>query len=213
MSRFFNPEAAGDDARLHAPATARNREAILNVLQEHLPQEGSLLEVASGTGEHASFFAPHFPKIDWQPTDIDEDHLTSIDAWRTHAACPSLLAPMPFNVLTDDWALPHLEKPLTAILAINLIHISPFDVTVALIENAGRTLGAGGMLFLYGPYRRDGAHTAPSNESFDASLKARNPAWGVRDMEEVISLAGQNGFGAPEIVPMPANNFSLVFKK
>ena len=213
MSRFFNPGAAGDDARLHAPATARNRDYILDVLREHLPREGSLLEVASGTGEHASFFAPHFPDIDWQPTDIDESHLESIAAWRAHTACPSLLSPMRFDVLTDDWALPHLEKPLVAVLAINLIHISPFDVTVALMENAGRTLGSGGVLFLYGPYRRGGAHTAPSNESFDASLKARNPAWGVRDMEKVISLANQNGFGAPVIVPMPANNFSLVFKK
>ncbi|NVJ98940.1 MAG: DUF938 domain-containing protein [Alphaproteobacteria bacterium] len=213
MSRFFDPGQIGDSDRRHAPATARNRDPILALLKEHLPTEGSLLEVASGTGEHAAYFAPNFPGLDWQPTDIDESHLKSIAAWRAEAQSPNLLAPLRFNVLEDHWHFPHLAKPLRAVMAANLIHISPFAVTEALIAGAGQIMAQDGTLFLYGPYKRDGKHTAPSNEAFDASLKSRDPAWGVRDMEEVVSLAATAGFGEPEVIAMPANNFSLIFKK
>lgn len=216
MTKFFNPgkhEDAGADARLHAPATARNRDVILDVLKAHLPRKGSLLEVASGTGEHAAHIAAHFPDLHWQPTDIDPDHLESIDAWRTHVGLNNILPARPFNALEDDWALDHLPQPLSAVMAANLIHISPFEVAEALIKGAGNALNGEGILYLYGPYKRKGQHTAPSNESFDASLKARDPRWGVRDMEAVIELAQGAGFEAPEIIAMPANNFSLVFKK
>lgn len=216
MTRFFDPgrhEDATSDARLHAAATARNRDVILNVLKEHLPARGSLLEVASGTGEHAAHMAGHFPSLHWQPTDIDPRHLDSIDAWRAHVGQDNILPAKHFNLLEGDWPLDQLPAPLVALMAVNLIHISPWEVTEALVAGAGRTLQGGGVFYLYGPYKRGGAHTSESNEAFDASLKASDPRWGVRDMEAIMDLAAETGFGTPDIVAMPANNFSLVFKK
>jgi len=216
MTRFFDPgkhEDASSDARLHAPATARNRDVILDVLKRHLPETGSLLEIAAGTGEHAAHMAGHFPGLHWQPTDIDPRHLDSIDAWRSHVGHRNILPARHFNLLEGDWPLDHLPAPLAAVMAANLIHISPWAVAEALVSGAGQALAAGGTLYLYGPYKRGNEHTSESNEAFDASLKERDPAWGVRDMEVVMDLAAEAGFSAPEIVPMPANNFSLVFKK
>lgn len=212
MARFFDPAKAekGTDLRLHAPATARNRDVIFEVLSGALPSGGTILELASGTGEHAAHMAPQLPSHTWQPTDIEPHHITSIDSWAAHTGAPNILPAQHLNILThslDD--LPGLS----AILAINLIHIAPWQVTKSLIEKAGHKLETGTILFLYGPYKRDDVHTSMSNEAFDQSLKNSNPDWGVRDMEAVTDLAGDAGFGAPEIVAMPANNFSLIFKK
>lgn len=212
MAKFFDPQAATSDSpdlRLHAPATARNRDVILDILKNHLPAQGTVLEFASGTGEHACHFASGLPTITWQPSDIDTNHLSSINAWRDHLSAGNVNDPIHLDA-TTDW--PTIDG-LAAICAINLIHISPWIVCKSLIEGANHHLPSGGMLFLYGPYKRSGVHTAPSNQSFDTSLQARNSEWGVRDMETVTELAAENGFQAPIVIPMPANNFSLIFKK
>lgn len=211
MARFFDPEGKGE--RLHAPATARNREFIFEVLAPALPASGTIFEVASGTGEHAAFMAPKLVNHHWQPSDIDPRHLASINAWRAEVMAENIQAARPFNVLEHDFLAPAHPSPLSAILAINLIHISPWTVAETLIEKAGQSLPEDGLFYLYGPYKRDGAHTSESNEAFDTSLKSRDESWGVRDMEAVIDLADKAGFHAPDIIPMPANNFSLVLRK
>jgi len=220
MARFFNPEGKGGkaDMRLHAPATARNHNSIYDALASHLPApklsaSGLIFEVASGTGEHAARMAPKLANHCWQPTDIEDDHLTSIEAWRAHAGTANILPAKYFNVLKSTFDTSGTNQPLVAVLAINLIHISPWAVTEALIEKAATALQAETILYLYGPYKRDGAHTSESNAAFDTSLKSRDKEWGVRDMEAVIELAQNTNFAAPEIIPMPANNFSLIFKK
>ncbi|MFC3052035.1 DUF938 domain-containing protein [Kordiimonas pumila] len=209
MVRFFDPKATSENAakRLHAPATERNREVIWDVLSNRLPKEGLIFEVASGTGEHAAFMAPKLSHHKWQPSDIDPRHLESINAWAQHVCADTVLPATRFDVLTDNFP----DNP-AAILAVNLVHISPWSVTEALIAKAGEALHSGAILYLYGPYKQNGAHTSESNIAFDQSLKFNNPEWGVRDMETVIGLAAKAGFMAPEILPMPANNFSLVFK-
>ncbi|WP_262692550.1 class I SAM-dependent methyltransferase [Kordiimonas aestuarii] len=214
MSKFFDPQAHdGEAARLHAPATARNRNFILELLEACLQRKGTLLEIASGTGEHAAHMAPKLAPLLWQPTDIDDRHLTSIDAWRNHVGAENLLPVRRFNVLEDDWQFDDLPAPISAIAAINLIHIAPWEVAVALMKGAGKTLPSGGTLYLYGPYKQHGKHTASSNAAFDLSLKRKNPAWGVRDMEAVMDLADSAGFADFDIVGMPANNFSLIFTR
>lgn len=212
MARFFNPESLGEDAKLHAPACERNRDVILDVLETHFPTEGTVLEIAAGTGQHSVHFAPAFPNLHWQPSDIDERHLMSIAAWRAGAGTANLLAPVHLDV-TADWDLPDLPAPVSAMTAINLIHIAPWEVAMALFHGAANLMESGGILYLYGPYKQGGAHTADSNAAFDAKLRGHNPSWGVRDMESVIALGTQGGFTLTEVTPMPANNFSLVFKK
>ncbi len=214
MAHFFNPDGKNGetDLRLHAPATARNHEVIFDVLAPALPENGLIFEVASGTGEHAMHMAPKLPNHIWQPTDIAEHHLTSIDAWRDEVSHPGILPALHFNILDHGFA-DNAPELIAAILAINLIHISPWTVTEALIAKAGEALTAENILFLYGPYKRGGKHTSESNAQFDISLKSRDPSWGVKDMEAAVELANKAGFAAPEITPMPANNFSLVFKK
>ena len=211
MAGLYDANHQGE--RLYAAATTRNRDVIFDALSPHLGQSGTLFEVASGTGEHAAHMAPMLPNHHWQPSDIDSGHLASINAWRTQVGTDNFLPARRFNVLEHDFHNPALPAPLRAILAINLIHIAPWIVAETLISKAGAALKKGGFLFLYGPYKRDGAHTAPSNEHFDASLKSRNENWGVRDMEAVVSLAEKAGFGSPKITAMPANNFALVFPK
>lgn len=213
MSRFFDPDNRDNDARLHAPATERNRDVILDVLKAHLPTGGALLEVASGTGQHAAHFAPHFPGLDWQPTDIEPHHIDSINAWREHTGTDNLRPGRHLNVMQADWPVGHLTGPIMGLTAINLIHIAPFEVTEALVAGAADHVADGGVFFLYGPYKKGGAHTSESNEAFDQSLKSRNPAWGVRDMEVVTELATGAGFSDPHVIAMPANNFSLIFRK
>lgn len=216
MTRFFDPKAsdsATTDKRLYAPATTRNRDFILEVLKSHHPGGGTLLEIASGTGEHAVHMADHFEQAFWQPSDIESEKIESIDAWRTASGARQVLPAIHYNVLSDDMQSLHIPAPLKVVMAANLIHIAPWAVAEALIAKAGNTLAQGGTLFLYGPFKRDGVHTAASNESFDLSLKSRDTSWGVRDLEAVATLAAEAGFKAPDILEMPANNLSVIFKK
>jgi SAM-dependent methyltransferase len=197
------------DARQFAPATERNTAPILDVLRRVLPPAGLVLEIASGTGQHAAHFAAALPSLDWQPTDADARARASIAAWRAHAGLPNLREPLELDVRRAPWPVGSAD----AIVCINMIHISPWESTEALMEGAGALLGLGGVLVLYGPYRRHGEHTAPSNAAFDEDLRTRNPAWGVRNMEAVEALAAAAGFVGEPCIPMPANNFSLVFTK
>lgn len=195
------------DARLFAPASQRNRQAILDVLDRVLPGEGLVLEVASGSGEHATWFAQHLRPLRWQPSDPDPVMRRSIAAHASDANCPTLLPPLDLDVARDPWPV----ETADAMVCINLLHIAPWQVAEALFAGAARLLPAGGVLYLYGPFKRDGRHTAPSNAAFDESLRAQNPAWGVRDLDAVATLAEREGFGLREVVEMPANNLSLIF--
>lgn len=197
------------DARRHAPATERNREPILAILREALPARGTVLEVASGTGEHVIHFARALPGLVWQPSDPDPSALASIRAWAEAAKLPSLRPPLLLDAAAPDWPVAGAD----AILCINMVHISPWEATVGLMRGAARLLAEGAPLFLYGPYRRAGLPTAPSNEAFDASLKARDPRWGLRELEAVAALAGEYGFALDNVVEMPANNLSLLLRR
>lgn len=198
-----------DEARRYAPATERNRAAILAVLARHLPARGLVLELASGSGEHAVHFAAALPALVFQPSDPDPAARASIDAWAVSAGLANLRPAIALDATAASWPIETAE----AVLCINMIHIAPWAAAVGLVEGASRILAPGGILYLYGPYKRAGRHTAPSNEAFDGSLRERNVAWGVRDLEAVAALAAANGFAAPEIVAMPANNLSLVFRR
>jgi hypothetical protein len=191
-----------------APATERNREPIAAVLREVLPEWGTLLEIASGTGEHAVYFAGLFPDLMWQPTDPDPAALESIAAWREEAGTPNLLEPLWLDAAAYPWTITAAD----AILCVNMVHISPWQATVGLMRGAGRALESGAPLILYGPYRRAHFPTAPSNEAFDESLKARNPEWGLRDLEAVQAEARRRLLLLERIVEMPANNLTLVFR-
>jgi SAM-dependent methyltransferase len=197
------------DPRLFHPHVARNREPILDVFRRVLPARGLVLEVASGSGEHATFCANALPAISWQPTDIDAKALASIAAFRANAGAPNLLAPLRLDVVSAQWPVERAD----AIVNCNMIHISPWAACEALIAGAGRILPAGGVLYLYGPYRIDGRHTAPSNAEFDAYLRGQNAAWGIRDLADVTALAARCGFTLAETVPMPANNLSVIFRR
>ncbi len=196
------------DARRFAPAAARNREPILAALRGRLPAAGLLLEVASGTGEHAAHLAAAFPTLTIQPSDPDADARASIAAWAAEAGLPNLRPPLALDAAAAAWPLAHAD----AVLCINMIHIAPWAAAEGLLHGAARILPPGAPLVLYGPFRQGGAHTAPSNAAFDDSLRAQDPRWGVRDLEAVAALAAGQGFGAPEVVPMPANNLTVVFR-
>jgi SAM-dependent methyltransferase len=195
-------------AALTSPSAARNREPILAVLRRVLPSRGLVLEVASGTGEHAVHCAAGLPELTWQPSDRDPEALASIAAHREQAGLPNLLEPLLLDVTAPAWPLARAD----AIVAVNMIHIAPWRAAERLMSGAERLLASGGVLYLYGPFKEDGRHTAPSNAAFDESLRARDPAWGVRDTADVVALAGRHGFGLVERVAMPANNLSLVFQ-
>lgn len=192
-----------------APAVARNRDPIMAVLRRVLPAQGTVLEIASGTGEHAVHFAAGLPGIAWQPTDPDAGALRSIVAWRETARLPNVLAPLQLDVTLSVWPVSQAD----AMVCINMIHISPWRAAEALMAGARRVLASGRVLFLYGPYKEGGAHTAPTNEAFDVSLRARNPEWGVRDLDAVKALAARHGIEFVERVAMPANNLSVVFRR
>lgn len=192
-----------------APAAARNREPILRVLREVLPRPARVLEIASGTGEHAVWFSGALPEVTWQPTDHDPDALQSIAAWRDLSGPPNLLPPLRLDAAADTWPVDQAD----AVIAINMIHIAPWAVTTGLIAGAARVLTQSGLLFLYGPFREGGVHTTASNAAFDASLRARDPSWGIRDLDDIAALAGQHGFTPPEQIAMPANNLSVVFRR
>jgi SAM-dependent methyltransferase len=193
---------------LTSPSVARNREPILTVLRRVLPARGTVLEIASGTGEHAVHLAARLPGLKWQPTDRDADALRSIAAHRAAAGLPNLLPPLELDAAAPSWPVERAD----AIVSINMIHIAPWRAAEGLMAGAGRLLARGGILYLYGPFKEEGRHTAPSNAAFDASLRARDPEWGVRDVGEVAELAARHGLALAERVAMPANNLSLVFR-
>lgn len=193
-----------------SPSTARNREPILEVLRARLPANGLVLEIAAGAGEHAAYAAAALPHLQWRPTDPDPEALASIAAWRDHAALPNLLPPLRLDASDPDgWPVSRAD----AVVNINMIHISPWSATQGLMAGAGRVLPSGGLLYLYGPYLETGVETAPSNLAFDRSLKDRNPAWGLRRLDEVTAVAAAQGLAFVERVAMPANNLSVVFRK
>ena len=200
------------DARMHAPAAARNRDAILDVLRRLAPPQGVLLEIASGTGEHAAHFAAALRHLIIQPSDADAERRASIDAWC--AGLANVLPAATLDASAPDWPVARADLVFCA----NMIHIAPWNAAEGLLAGAGRLLGraasgSGGVLLLYGPFRRAGAHTSASNAAFDADLRARNPAWGVRDLEAIECLAHQAGFGTAEITAMPANNLCVAFRR
>jgi SAM-dependent methyltransferase len=197
------------DPRLHHPHVVRNRDPILAVLKRVLPPRGLVLEVASGSGEHAAHFAKSLPALTWQPTDPDPRARASIAAYRADAGTANLLAPLDFDATVQPWPVERAD----ALVCINLIHIAPWAVSEALMAGAERTLPAGGVLYLYGSYQIDGRHTAPSNQEFDAWLRTQNPQWSVRDLGAVTDLAARHGLALAETVPMPANNFSVIFRR
>lgn len=193
----------------HAPATARNREPILEVLRPLLREGARVLEIASGSGEHAVFFAAQMPEVIWQPSDVEPDALASIEAHRAEAALPNLRAPVVVDAMRGDFG----DVTADIVFCANMIHIAPWAACEGLIRGAAKCLPEGGVLFLYGPYRITGQPFAPSNADFDASLRARNPAWGVRDLDAVTALAEAAGFTHEALVAMPANNHSVVFRR
>jgi SAM-dependent methyltransferase len=206
------------DGRLDAPAFHRNHQAIGGVLARFLAgKSGDAVEAGSGTGQHVVEFARQFPDITWWPSDLNENHLTSIEAWRTHSQLANIRPPQRIDVSDPAWcdAMRGEGGPdeLLAVFCANVIHIAPWRVAEGLVAGAGRYLRPGGMLFLYGPFRRGGQHTAESNESFDKSLRERDPEWGVRDAEAVAKLADGAGLSLVDIAEMPANNLTLVFSR
>lgn len=195
---------------LSSPATARNRDVILDVLRTELPETGTVLEIASGAGEHALHMARHLPGVTWRPSDPDPSALASIAAWRKTEGPDNLLAPVRLDAAApDQWPVTEAD----AIVCINMVHISPWSATQGLMAGAEALLPSGGLLYLYGPYLEDGVETAPSNLAFDASLRNRDPAWGIRRRETVETLAADHGLTLSRRVAMPANNLSLCFRR
>ncbi|HEY0115936.1 MAG TPA: DUF938 domain-containing protein [Allosphingosinicella sp.] len=203
----FTFEAGAGAARRSAPHVARNAEPIVEVLRSALPQSGLVLEVASGTGEHALHFARAFPHLTFQPSDPDPLALASIEAWRSEGP-ENLLEPLKLDARADEWPVEQAD----ALLCINMVHISPWSATEGLMRGAARVLGPGAPMILYGAYRRAGTVTAPSNEAFDRSLRSRSPLWGLRQVEEVAEEAARRGLLLERIVEMPANNLTLLFR-
>jgi Protein of unknown function (DUF938) len=205
--RFYESRAAG---RLRsAPAATRNRQPIAEVLERWLPPSGLVLEIASGTGEHAVHFADRFPALEWQPSDIHADALSSIGAWREAAGLSNIREPLMIDAAAPDWPIDRAD----AVLSINMVHISPWESALGLLDGAERLLGPGAPLILYGPWLSDDAPTAPTNLEFDADLKRRNSEWGLRRVEDFAAAARQRGFGLAETRLMPANNMMLRLKR
>lgn len=203
---------AARDARKFAPATERNREPILEVLQRVLPRNGNILEIASGTGEHAAFFAPYLRGCQWIPSDPNPELRNSINAWREYCSTRNFHPPLDINASDRTWQLGEYDS-IAAIVNINMIHIAPWSACLGLMAGANRLLDVGGIVYLYGPYRQNDRHTAPSNMEFDRLLRDRNPDWGVRNLEDTIAAAEAESFKLLETVSMPANNLSVVFEK
>lgn len=197
------------DPRLFAPATLRNREPILDILRKILPATGLVLEIASGSGEHVSHFAAALPALTFQPSDPDQDALISTAAWIGESGLANIRPPVQLDAAAAEWPV----RSADAIICINMIHISPWAATRGLMTQAGRLLPDGAPLYLYGPYRRPGRALEPSNLAFDESLRARNPEWGLRELDDVAALAEEAGLGGPEVIEMPANNLSVIFRR
>ncbi|MEA3012215.1 MAG: hypothetical protein QOD42_760 [Sphingomonadales bacterium] len=197
------------DHRRSAPHVARNAGPIADALRDVLPERGFVLELASGTGEHVLRFARDFPELLWQPSDPDPAAVRSIEAWRAEAGLLNLLPAVSLDARATEWPVARAD----ALVAINMVHISPWAATSGLMRGAARLLDAGALLYLYGAYRRAGVETAPSNEAFDDSLKARDPDWGLRDLDDVVAEAEKNGLRLESVIEMPANNLSVIFRK
>jgi len=197
------------DGRHHAPAAARNRAPILAVLARVLPADARVLEIGSGTGEHAIHVAAALPQVRWQPTDADPAMRASIRAWIAHAGTSNVDPPVALDLMAEPWPV----QAADAIVAINVVHVSPWDATRALCAGAARLLPPSGPLVLYGPYRRAGVPTAPSNEAFDAQLRAHDTRWGLRRVEDVATVAADAGLDLVETIDMPANNLMLVLRR
>ncbi|MFQ5764191.1 MAG: DUF938 domain-containing protein [Rhodospirillales bacterium] len=202
-------QAGGGGGRLVSESCERNKDPILEVLKRVLPETGLVLEIGAGTGQHPVHFAPAFPGLAWQPTDPDAASRASIAAWAEAAGAPNLLSPVALDVMDDPWPV----ADAVAVISINMIHIAPWACCLGLIAGAKRVLAEGGVLFLYGPFKVGGRHTAPSNKRFDMSLRSRDPAWGVRNLDDVAMEAREAGFQLAETVQMPANNLSVVFRR
>ncbi len=217
MGNEKNPEALEDrethaDERIYSPSAARNREPILEVLNPYLASDARVFEVASGTGEHGIHMVSVRPDLTWQPSDRSEEALKSIEAWRRHSKLDGFLPPISIDACSDDWP-PEEFRAIDVVICINMIHISPWTAGVGVMRGAGRALQPGGVLCLYGPFKQDGEHNAPSNVAFDKQLRATDPAWGIRDIVGVESEASQHGLRLDRIVEMPANNRILILTK
>ncbi len=198
---------AGPEDKKHAPATLRNRDAILAVLREHLPEQGRVLEIASGSGEHICHFAPHFPDVEFQPSDMSEEACRSIAAWAKESAVPNILPPQQIDIERAT-----LDVQLHAILCINMVHIAPWSAAQALFAFAEQHLPSKALLYLYGPFLQDDVPTSPGNIAFDQSLRSRDPQWGLRSVSDMKGEAQLHGLVLEHIIAMPANNLSLVFR-
>ena len=198
----------GSDLRRFSPAAARNKQPILEVLQRVLPARGHMVEVASGTGEHAAHFASGLPGWTWQPTELEDEAFGSIEAWRAFAGAGNLLPPRKLDVTAPSWPA---AGEVDAVFCANMIHIAPWSACVGLMRGAGRCLASHGVLVLYGPFLSGTEPDAPGNLAFDADLRARNAQWGVRALPDVSAEAARAGFTLREQVAMPANNLTLVF--
>jgi hypothetical protein len=198
-----------EDLRLHAPAALRNRDFITDILIDHLPPQGLLLEIASGTGEHCVRFGERLPRHVIQPSDPNERARISIDAWIASSHLTNVRAALDIDASLPDWPIAQAD----AVICINMIHISPWRATTGLFAGAARILGSHGLLFTYGPYMQNGRHTSEGNAAFDADLRSQNAEWGVRPIEDLTQLALSCGFSAPHKIEMPSNNFTLIFKR
>ena len=205
--RFYEAPVAGQ--RRSAPAALRNREPIAEVLKEWLPASGLVLEIASGSGEHGVYFAERFPALEWQPSDVHPDALSSIAAWRDESGLPNLKAPLALDAASSDWPIDRAD----AVLSINMVHISPWESALGLLDGAARLLGPGAPLILYGPWLKDDVPTAPSNLAFDADLKRRDPRWGLRRVEDFAAAAAERQLRLETTRVMPANNMMLLFRR
>jgi len=210
--RAHEEMSTSDDARLSSPSTARNKGPLLDALHDVMGSARRCLEIASGTGEHAVHFCTAFPQLHWQPSDVADDAIASIEAWRIATALENMASPLRLNVTEATW-WNVIEEPLDMMLCCNMIHISPWATTPGLMRGAGALLAEGGTLAVYGPFSRGGVHTAPSNADFDQSLKGRDPKWGVRDINDVAREANDAGLNLVREIDMPANNLTLLFKK
>lgn len=205
----FEPSDVLSDGRIVSPSAERNKGPIAEILMRVLPAQGEVLEISSGTGQHVLHFAQAMPHIRWQPTEQDADCLKSIASWLARASTPNVNAPLYLDVHDEIWPV----HDVAAVVCMNMIHIAPPSATEALLRGAGNVIACGGVLFLYGPFRRKGRHTSASNEAFDALLKGKNPEWGVRNVEDVAHLAAAVGLELEQTHDMPANNLAVIFRK
>lgn len=208
----YEHRAQDADRRMYSPSVARNSAPILGALKRVLPEQGLILEIGCGSGEHAICFAEAMSNLTWLPSDPDPHSRISTASWISFKNLNNILSPVDINVCSSDWGIDHLA-PFDAIVSINMIHIAPWDATLGLFAGAGRMLRVGGLLYLYGPFIHNGVYNALSNAAFDKTLRVSNPSWGLRDIADLEGVAAASGMRLSETIDMPANNTSLVFSK